>query len=188
MRVVSGTTSLLTGPSPTVTLTRVQSGVGALSIQAACADTVGDVRIGCAYELRDGTTSLVRRTGGPTTAPAIGARPVIRASRERFETLTLDLIQVRELRRMAVYLYSESNQPLDWSGTVTIETFGRSQIQIPLARPRSGGVLLSLSVYAVEGELVLRNEDILVAGSIRAAALTLGYDRISWLDDNTPLT
>ena len=187
-RVVSGTTSLLTGPSPTVTLTRVQSGVGALIVRAACAESVGDVRIGCAYQLRDGTTSLVQRTSGLATAPHAGARPVIRASRERFETLTVDLAQVRELRRMAVYLYAESHQPLMWSGTLIIETFGRSRIQIPLDRPRSSGVLVALTVYAVDGELVLRNENLLVAGSIRAAALAVGYDRITWVDDTMPLT
>ncbi len=185
--MVSGTTSLLTGPSPTVTLTRVQSGVGALIVQAACAETVGDVRIGCAYQLRDGTTSLVQRTSGLPTAPHAGGRPVIRAGRERFETLTVDLAQVRELRRMAVYLYSESHQPLSWGGTVTTETFGRSRIQIPLDRPRSGGVLVALTVYNLNGELVLRNENLLVPGPIRAAALAFGYDRITWVDDNTPL-
>lgn len=166
----------------------MQSGVGALRIQAACAETVGDLRMGCAYELRDGTTSLVQRARGPATAPPSGSRPVIRTSRERFETLTVDLAQVRDLRRLAVYLFSESRQPLAWSGTVTVETFGRSRIEIPLDRPPSAGVLLALSVYNVRGELVLRAEDLLVPGSARAAALALGYDRISWFDEDTPLT
>lgn len=159
-----------------------------MRLQAACAETVGDIRIGCAYELQDGTTSLVQRTGAPATAPPSGGRPVIRTSRERFETLTVDLAQVRDLRRMVVYLYSETHQPITWSGTVTIETFGRSRIEIPLGQPRSDGVLVALSVYNVRGELVLRNEGLLVRGSVRAAALAFGYDRISWVDDFTPLT
>ncbi|MDX6205245.1 MAG: hypothetical protein QOF39_1302, partial [Frankiales bacterium] len=50
-RVKAGSATVLTAKAPTVTLTRVQSGVGSLVIEAACSPAVGDLRLGAAYEL-----------------------------------------------------------------------------------------------------------------------------------------
>lgn len=48
-------------------------------------------------------------------------------------------------------------------------------------------MLVPLSIYDVDGEIVLRNEGIVVDGPVRAAALAFGFDRITWVDDHTPL-
>lgn len=178
---------MLDADQPTVTLTRIQSGVGALTLSAACSAAVGDVRLGCAYQLAGDRSSLVQAAIELTQAPAATRRPVIVAGRDRFETLTLDLAQVHDLERVVVYLYSASGQTLNWGGTLVIETFAGARVEVPISRPASGGTLVALSVYNVDGEFVLRNEDTLIGGPVRAAAAAFGFDRISWLDDHTPL-
>ena len=104
--------------------------------------------------------------------------------------ITVDLVQVRRLSRMVVYAYSGSGQPVQWGGTLVVEMLAGTRVQIPLDRPAGApgsGVLVPLSIYAVDGELVLRNEGALVDGPVRAAALAFGFDRIMWVDDHTPL-
>jgi hypothetical protein len=166
----------------------VQSGVGSLTIEAACSPAVGDLRLGCAYELTSGLTSLVQPDGGPTTAPPTGRRPVLAASHEQFETLRIDLRRSRELRRLVVLAYSGSGAELSWGGTLIVRTFGGTRVEVPLARDPASGVLVALSLYAVDGEYVLRAEDELVPGGLREACTAYGFDAITWLDDRTPLT
>lgn len=183
---------LLTPAAPTVTLTRLQSGAGALAVTLAASREVGDVHLGCAYRLVDGPTgpgvsSLVEAGSGLLVAPPGSRRPVLRADPRSGGTLTVDLAQVTRLDRLVVYLRSPSHQTLRWGGTLTVETLGGGRLRMPLDRPTSGGVLVVLSVYAVDGELVLRHEDALVDGSVRAAALAFGFDTITWVDDDTPL-
>jgi hypothetical protein len=55
-RAASGSRTILTPRDPTVTLTRIQSGIGTLTIEAVCSPAVGDIRIGALYELTDGTS------------------------------------------------------------------------------------------------------------------------------------
>jgi hypothetical protein len=50
-----------------------------------------------------------------------------------------------------------------------------------------GAVAVPLSVYQVDGELVLRREAQGVAGTVRDACRAFGFERISWLDDRTPI-
>ncbi|MBC7679651.1 MAG: hypothetical protein H7233_11780, partial [Pseudorhodobacter sp.] len=115
-RVLAGRAEVLTPRAPTVTLTRVQSGVGALVVEAACSDAVGDLRLAAAYRLADGTTGLLRHTDGATTVPATGARPILLAQRHGFERLVVDLHRVRDLDRLVVLAFSASGGPLAWGG------------------------------------------------------------------------
>ena len=137
----------LTPKTPTVTLTRLQSGVGMLQIEAACGDAVGDLRIGCAYQLTSGVTSVVARTSGVNLGPPGSSRPVLVARRAQFEELVVDLAQVRDLERLVVYLYSESDAALRWGGTLVVTTFGQAEIRLALDRAQSTGVMVALSVY-----------------------------------------
>jgi uncharacterized protein involved in tellurium resistance len=173
---------------PTLTLTRLQSGVGVLTIEAACAPTVGDLRLGCAYQLRSGVSSMVQAVSGVTSAPPGSARPVIVGARGRFETLTIDLVQSRDIERLLVYAFSESDSVLSWGGTLVLTAFGPTRIEIPLDRPPSPNILMALSIYNIRGEFVVRAELEELVGPVRAAVSAYGFDRISWLDQRTPLT
>jgi len=170
-----------------VTLNRVQSGVGALTIEAACSPAVGDLRLGAAYELVGGESSIVQHSSGLLVAPPGSRRPILAGQRGQFERLTLDLAQVRRLRRLAVYAFSESDTALQWGGTLVVTTLGQARIDLALDRPPSPGVAMLLTVFNIEGELVIRAESELIAGSVRDACVAYGYDRITWLDGRTPL-
>ncbi|HEX8303946.1 MAG TPA: hypothetical protein VF612_03640 [Jatrophihabitans sp.] len=186
-RARSGERTLLTPKAPTITLNRLQSGIGVLTIEAACSPAVGDLRIGAAYELADGHSSLVSRVGGIATAPRNSRRPVIVARAEQYERLMVDLRQSRHLDRLVVYGFSESGSQLNWGGTLVLGTAGGARVELPLDRPPSGGVTVLLSIYNVHGEFVVRAEMEDFTGSIRNAVQAYGFDRISWLDDRTPV-
>jgi uncharacterized protein involved in tellurium resistance len=186
-RAHSGERTLLTPKAPTITLTRLQSGIGVLSIEAACSAAVGDLRIGAAYQLADGHSSLVSRAGGIAAGPRDSRRPVIVARAERYERLLIDLRQNRQLERLVVFAFSESGGQLNWGGTLVTSTAGGARVELPLDRPASAGVMVLLSIYNVHGELVVRAEMETIPGPIRAAVQAYGFDRISWLDDRTPV-
>jgi hypothetical protein len=43
------------------------------------------------------------------------------------------------------------------------------------------------SIYNIRGELVIRSEMDLVGTTVREACRGYGFDRISWVDDSTPI-
>jgi uncharacterized protein involved in tellurium resistance len=185
VRVRAGSRTILTVTEPTVTLTRVQSGLGALRFEAAWSAEVGDLRLGCAYQLRSGRSSTVQLTGGSRLAPPKSRRPVIVASHDRYEQLAVDLRQCRELARLIVYAFSESRADLRWGGTLITTTFGGARIELPLDTLQGGDVAVLMSMYNVHGEFVLRAEMQTLYGGVREAARAYGYERITWLDDRT---
>jgi uncharacterized protein involved in tellurium resistance len=186
-RRLSGAGQQLLGVhAPTVTLTRLQSGIGQLEIEAVCASAVGDLRLGAAYELTDGTTSTVQHAGGNRFAPS-SRSPVIVAARQEYEHLRVDLRHVRELERMAVYAFSESRSELHWGGTLVVSTFGGGRIEVPLEALHPGRIAVLMSIYNLDGEFVLRAEmETIFDGDVREAARAYGYDRITWRDDRSP--
>jgi hypothetical protein len=186
-RVRPGTDLILGPKAPTVWLTRLQSGIGQLTLEAACSDAVGDLRLGCAYQLRSGHSSTVQHSGGYDRAPRDSTRPVLTADRDRFERLTVDLRQSLELERLAVYAFSESRATLAWDGTLVVTTYGGAKVELPIAREPSAGVVVLLSLYNVHGEYVVRAESEQPFASIRDACQAFGYERITWLDDRTPV-
>ena len=179
---------ILRPTTPTVTLTRMQSGIGTLTIEAACSAEVGDLRLGAAYELIDGTTSTMQMTQGERFAPAHSKRPVLVGGREQFERITIDLRRIRDLRRLVVYAFSEGRSPLTWGGTLITTTFGGARVELPLETLQGGTVAVLQSMYVVDGECVLRAEMQSLYGDVREAARAYGFDRITWLDDRTPVT
>jgi len=186
-RVASGGRTILTPSNPTVTLNRVQSGVGWLRFEAVCSPAVGDVRLGSVYQLADGTSSIVQRATGIAAAPPGTHRPVIAGSQVEYDRLTVDLRQSRSLSRMLVYGFSESGQELTWGGTLIGQTFGGVRVELPLDMGRHHGPIALLSLYNIDGEFVLRAETEKVAGAVREVARAFGYDRITWADDHTPV-
>ena len=182
----SGRQHLLSVRDPTVVLTRLQSGIGELTIEAVASSDVGDLRLGAAYELHSGTTSTVQLAGGNRFAPS-SRRPVIVASRDEYEQLGVDLRQVRDLKRIVVYAFSESRAQLTWSGTLVIATSGGARIELPLESLYAGRIAVLISIYNMAGELVIRAEMETIVGDVREAARAYGFDRITWRDDRTPV-
>lgn len=185
-RIRPGEQQLLDFRNPTVVLTRVQSGVGQLEVEAAVSPAAGDFRLGAAYELTSGITSTVQLAGGNRFAPS-SRRPVIVAGRDEYDHLRVDLRQVRDVRRLAVYAFSESRTDLEWSGTVVVTTSGGGRAEVPLEPLYRGRVAVLLSIYQLDGELVVRAEMQTIAGDVREAARAYGFDRIAWRDDRLPI-
>ncbi len=187
VRVRSGECALLGPAAPMVTLNRLQSGVGALVFEALCSRAVGDLRLGCAYTLAGGHSSTVQHCGGRNSGPRGARSPVILTTRPGFERFTVDLRQIRRLTRLIVYGFSESGQAIRWGGTLVVTTFGGARVELPMDRPVSSGVVVFLSGYNVDGELVVRSEMEHVDGDVRDACQAYGFDRITWLDGRTPV-
>jgi uncharacterized protein involved in tellurium resistance len=185
-RVRAGQQQLLSIKNPTVTLTRVQSGVGQLEIEAVSSPQAGDLRLGAAYQLAGGVSSTVQYAGGNRFAPS-SRRPVIVAGRDDYEHLRIDLRQVRSLERLAVYAFSESRTDLTWGGTLVVTTFGGARIELPLETLFPGRAAVLMSIYNLDGELVIRAEMETIKGDVRDAARAYGYDRITWRDDRNPV-
>jgi uncharacterized protein involved in tellurium resistance len=185
-RIAAGEQRLLSVTHPTVTLTRVQSGVGQLQIEAVCGPQLAELRLGAAYQLRGGASSTVQYAGGNRFAPS-SRRPVIVAGRDEYEHLRVDLRQCRELERMAVYAFAESGAQLSWGGTLVVTTFGGAHLELPLETLYPGRVAVLLSIYNVAGEFVVRAEMETISGDVREAARAYGYDRITWRDERTPV-
>jgi len=180
--------NLLGVTEPTVTLTRVQSGIGQLAIEAVCSPEVGDLRLGAAYELRDGSTSIVQLVGDRRFGPS-AQRAVLVAGRDEYEHLRIDLRRCQELQRLAVYAFSESRAELVWGGTLVVTTYGGARIELPLETLHRGRAAVLLSIYNLDGEFVIRAEmeTLLEGGDVREAARAYGYDRITWRDDRSPV-
>ncbi|MCW2526117.1 MAG: hypothetical protein JWM76_977 [Pseudonocardiales bacterium] len=185
-RLRTGERILLSPREPVVALNRLQSGIGVLSFEMAASARVGDLRIGCAYELTDGHSSTVQSSDGTSTAPRGSREPVIFARNDGFEHLLIDLRQTRRLVRALFFGFSASEQPLNWGGTLIVNALGGARVELPLDIAPSVGVTALMSVINVDGEFVVRGEMELINGSIRDACVAYGYDRITWVDDRHP--
>jgi uncharacterized protein involved in tellurium resistance len=179
--------TILRPPHPAATLTRIQSGVGVLVIEAVCPPTVGDLRLGCAYQLADGSTSIAQSPSSVATTSANSSGPIVTVGRGQYERLTIDLRQTRSIARLLVYAFSESNVTLNWSGTLVTTTFGGARIEIPLDRPPSGNVVILQSIYNIRGEFIVRAELEEILSGPQGAVGAYGFDQITWLDQRTPL-
>lgn len=171
--------------TPSVTLTRLQSGIGTITIDAACGAEVGDLRLGCAYRLDDGATSVIS-TIGERSAPAASRTPVLLAGHDQFHRISIDLRAVRRIERLMIYAFSESRAMLSWGGTVLISTHAGAHIEAPLVGLASGSVGVLVSAYQVGGELAFWTE-MLAGTSVRDACRAFGFDDITWVDDRTPV-
>jgi hypothetical protein len=187
VRVHAGQRVILTVSDPTVTLTRMQSAIGTLRFEAAVSREVGDLQLGCAYQLRSGLSSVLTPDGDHRLAPPGSRRPVLVSGHDEFGTVDVDLRQSPDLRRLAVYAYSASRAPLRWGGTLIVQTFGGARIELPLESLQGGDVAVLMSLYNVRGEFVLRAEMQTLNGDVREACRAYGYDRITWLDSRTPV-
>lgn len=192
-RVGAGGRVILSPAHPTVTLTRLQSGIGTLSFEAVCPAEVGDLRLGAAYELADGRTSTIQTSSGGEAsganrfAPPGSRRPVLVGAREQHERIQIDLRQSRDLRRLVVYAFSGDHAPLRWSGTLIGTALAGARVEVPLDPLIGGQIAVLASLYNVAGEFVLRAELQTLDGDVREAARAYGFDLITWVDGRTPV-
>jgi hypothetical protein len=68
---------------------------------------------------------------------------------------------------------------------IVTTTYGGARIEAPFDRPPSPVTLAMLSIYNVDGELVLRAEMEDIAGPPEAAALAYDY-QLAWLEGRLP--
>jgi uncharacterized protein involved in tellurium resistance len=186
-RTAGSSATRLTTAEPTVTLTRIQSGTGALELTLVRPASAGDLSLGCVFQLADGTEGVVQQLGGVTAGPAGSVLPVARwKARPDGETITFDLRQVNALRRALVYGYSPSIAVLAWSGVLVVTTYGGARIETPIAHAPFSGTLALLTILNVGGELVLRVEMDPYHGPPEMAAVAFDH-HVPWLDGRTPL-
>jgi hypothetical protein len=187
---------VLSPSNPAVTLSRLSSGIGTLSLHAAVSPALGDIVLTCAYELlgepgNPGEVgqiySSVLAGDGPTrAAPAEGRRPVLVYGRDQFQRISVDLRQVRQVRRLLVLTATRHGAPIEWTGTLILSTHGGARVEIALDQLGNTPAGVVLALFQVDGELIARAE-LEQARSVREACLQFGYDAITWIDDRTPL-
>ncbi|MDG3013419.1 hypothetical protein [Speluncibacter jeojiensis] len=186
-RLAAGDRLVLSAQHPTVALTRIQSGVGALTIRSLCPESAADLRFGCAYTVRSGKSSTVSPTTGRTAGPTGAHSPIITGVDDGRGGFDIDLRQCRDLDRLVIYGFTRSGAPTAWPGTITVATAGGGRIELALNDlPETAGCVV-LSLFNVHGQFVLRSEMCPINGTVRDACLAFGFDDIGWIDGYTPL-
>ena len=185
-RLQRGSTLVLTAAKPTVTLTRLQSGVGQLRLTLARGSDAGDLAAGLICQTVDGATYVVQRLGDALSTPAAPLPMVRLVSDGGLDTFLVDLRQVTRLRRALLYGYSPSVSVVGWDGVVVAATYDGSRVEAPFDLPPLSGTTALLTVYAVAGELVLRSELEQFAGPPEMAAEAYGY-HYGWLGGRLPV-
>lgn len=187
-RLARGTTAVLAGRRRTVTLTRLQSGTGALALSLSRAAAAGDLALGVVLATTDGATHVLQRLGDALATPTSAAAPLPLArltGGPGSEGAVLDLRQVGRLQRALFYGYSPSIAALTWDGLLGLTTYDGSRVEVPFDLPPLSGTVALLTAYQVRGELVLRAELEPFAGPPEAAARAYGYSH-GWLDGRLP--
>ena len=138
--------AILTPERPMATLDRRQSAIGSLAVDLAPHGRVNGV-----WELVDGTAGTVSEQGGVTTSPEFGRRSLVQLQRGR---LLVGLRHVHQLRRLLVVL--TGLDPDGASTTTVVSLYDGSTAES--AHESHVPALVSLAIYQVEGELVVRRE------------------------------
>ena len=176
-RVRTGTVVKLENANPTVSLTRLQSGTGALDIGLVADPTSGDLSLGCAYQFTNGDQGLTQVTGEQFGAAPDPRHPALWLSqRTAGQGATLDLRLIRTLRRLIFFAYSPSSVALEWRGLVSLQTFGGARVEVPVDHAPFAGTLVLMTIFVVNGEMVLRREMEPFPGRLDAALRGFGYD------------
>ncbi len=138
--------TILTPEQPMVTLDRRQSAIGSLAVDLAPYGRVNGV-----WELIDGTAGTVSEQGGITTSPEFGRRSLVQVQHGR---LLVGLRHVHQLRRLLVVL---TGLDPDGARTTTVASLYDGSTA-ESAHESHVPALVSLAIYQVEGELVVRRE------------------------------
>jgi len=143
--------TLLTADAPVATLDRRQSAIGSLTFDATPHGQVNGV-----WELTDGTAGIVSagavsEEGGITTSPEFGRRSLVQLSKGQ---LLVGLRHVRQLRRLLVVV--TDLDPQGAASTTVAALYDRSSIES--SHESHVPALVTLALYQVDGELVVRRE------------------------------
>jgi len=138
--------TLLTADAPVATLDRRQSAIGSLTFDATPHGQVNGV-----WELTDGTAGAVSEEGGITTSPEFGRRSLVQLSKGQ---LLVGLRHVHQLRRLLVVV--TDLDPQGAASTTVAALYDRSSIES--SHESHVPALVTLALYQVDGELVVRRE------------------------------
>lgn len=181
-RTSTGAVTRLTDRSPVVSLTRMQAGIGALTVEAVWPEK-DQLRIGCVFRTNDGLTAIAALEGeaGPVD-------PVLTSIRGARQSVRLDLLRARTLDRAVIFAVLYPPLPSGWHSALAISMAGAARIEVPVEHPGDFGIAVPLSLYRVGGELVVRAEQEVVRGTLRDACTAFGFDQLSWANPYTPLS
>jgi hypothetical protein len=164
---------------PTTVLTRLQAGVGMLTVTARWG-AAGAAGLFVAYRRSTGENRLL----SPLDGPYLQADNVRLDHRPAAPVLTVDLLHIRTVDRLLIGCLPAAG-PV--TGALIITTHGGSRVDLPVSAGGRPPVAVLMTAYNVDGELVLRAEQDAVDGTLQAACLAYGYDRFTWLDPQTPV-
>jgi hypothetical protein len=164
---------------PTAVLTRIQSGVGRLTVTARWGSP-GAAGLVIAYRRSTGETRLL----SPVDGPYLETDNIRLDHRAGEPVLTVDLLRVRTIDRL---LLAGLPAAYPLTGVLILTTYGGSRVDLPVTLPGGPGVAALMTAYNVDGELVLRAEHDPVGGTVQDACLAYGYDRFTWLNPHTPV-
>ncbi len=171
-RAVAGVLTRLEGEQPSVTLNRLQSGLGGLAINLV---GVGAERaaLACAYEI-DATPhprTLVVYSGSDPV-PKLGQ--VMWGSFKQHQRVLVDLRQVVQLRRALFFLTTSPGSGTS-SCALLFAARGVDMVECPLDLPPEAATVVVATIYNVYGELVIRSEVEVFHASPRKAAEAHGF-------------
>ena len=167
---------VFTAMAPSVTLNRIQSAVGSLTIEM---DRLPgeELTLGCVFAFVDGNVAAVH-AGAGNPRPAPGPHPFAQALPSRL-AVVLDLRQIRALTRAVFYGYRAPRRPSPPpNGLLTVRTFGGAEAALPFAWPTPDSVIALLACYNLGGELVVRTELDTFSGGAREVHQAYGFTSV----------
>lgn len=172
-RVAAGTLAQLDLERPSVTLNRLQSGVGALTMDLI---GVGAERaaLGCAYEIdaTPHTRTLVVEAGADLVPQP---DQLLWGSSKQHQRLHIDLREIVRFRRALLYVTTSPGRGETTSCALVFATRGVDVVECPMVLPAGEGTVVVATIYNAFGELVIRSEVEAFDGSARAAAEAHGF-------------
>ncbi len=172
-RAPAGALTELNLERPSVTLSRLQSGVGALAVALV---GVGAERaaLGCAYEIAaspHARTLVVDATTDPVPKPDA----LLWGSFKQHQRIIVDLRQIERFRRALIFVTTGLGNGAAASCALLFAVRGVDLVECRMDLPAGEGTLVVASVYNVFGELVIRSEAWTLEASLRTAAEAHGF-------------
>ncbi|GLY07716.1 MULTISPECIES: hypothetical protein [Actinoplanes] len=171
----------LTPPTPTAVLTRIQSGVGTLTATMHWSEPgVGRLLVACQRRSRE------VRVLNPEPGSLVEAGGLLLDHRGGSPSLTWDLLHVREIDRLMLAV-TANRGPRPLTGVLTLVTYSGARVEVPVELPPEAMVSVLVTIFQVDGELVLRAERDTVGATLKDACDAYGYGAVTWINPYTPM-